>query len=191
MAIRSEFGFWATLVLVAFLPTLGCDAQQAAPEGARPAESAVPADDHDHVHADDEHAHSHEDEHAEEHAHEHSHDHADHEHEHPETYAAAVARLDQLRGVVEAASKGDDLAKADDDVHEIGHLLEDLDKLAEKETFGDDVKAEIKQAAEDLMDAFEQVDARIHGDEGKAYSDVAEKINAAVSLLKSRVNEEK
>lgn len=183
MAIRFAFTWSIAWILAAILPTLGCTPQQGPP-----AESAASAgsDEHEHEHADDEHAHTH----ADEHDHAHEHEHADDEHDHPETYAAAVAELDKLRGAIETASADDDLARADSEVHAIGHLLEEVGKLADKEPFSDDDKAKIKAAVEGLMDAFEQVDAKIHDGKGKSYADIADEIDAAMSILKARVTKE-
>jgi hypothetical protein len=189
MTVRIAFGFSAVLFSAVILAVAGCDKPPAPPAVANSSDAAAPADDHGHEHGHDEHAHDHDEEHAGQHQHEH--DHADGEHAHPETYAAAIAELDELRAAVEKASGDDDLAKADGEVHEIGHILEEVGKLADKESIGDDAKTEIKSAVEDLMDAFEQIDAKIHGDEGKTYADVAEKINAAMSVLKANAHEEK
>jgi hypothetical protein len=183
MSIRYVFGLSAILYSAVFLAAVGCDGR---PE-------ANPTDNHEH--AADEHDHDHGEEHTDKHDHEHEHghdhEHAEGEHAHPETYAAAVAELETLRAAVEKASAGDDLAKADDDVHEIGHLLEDVGKLAEKEPVSDEAKAKIKSAVEDLLDAFEQIDAKIHSDQGKTYADIADKISAAMAVLKANVHEEK
>ncbi len=182
MATRFSFGGMFVLMLAAYLPILGCDAKPAPP----PAGGGTATEDHDHADADHDHDHDQAQGHAD-----HDHEHAEVDHAHPETYAAAVTELDKLCAAIEAASAKDELSKADDEVHEIGHLLEDVGALAGKEPLGDDAKAKIGAAIEELMDAFEQVDAKIHGGEGKAYSAVADKINAAMSVLKDHVTEEK
>jgi hypothetical protein len=188
MSIRFAFSACTLVFSVAFFSAVGCDSQPASP-AADSHNAAASTDDHDHQHADDEHAHNHAEEHA--HDHDHEHDHAEGEHAHPESYAAAIVELEELRAAVEKASAEDDLAKADSQVHEIGHLLEDIGKLADKESVSDDAKTKINAAVEELMDAFEQIDAKIHGGDGKTYADVAEKVNASMTVLKANGNQEK
>ena len=60
-------------------------------------------------------------------------DHADHDHtddhDHPKTLAAGITSLETLCGDVKAAMAEKDVKKADPVLHEIGHLLEDIQSL--------------------------------------------------------------
>ena len=56
------------------------------------------------------------------------------EHEHHESYAEAVKELDGLRLAARDAMANNNLEAADEAVHEIGHILEELPALAAKET---------------------------------------------------------
>jgi hypothetical protein len=120
----------------------------------------------------------------------HHHEHGDHDDEHHESYADAVAELDQLRGEVKDALAAGDLKKADGPVHEIGHILEELPELAAKETelATDDT---IKPAVDDLFECFNDIDLKLHDDgAGKTYDEVADRIDAAIATLRSKAKTE-
>ena len=116
------------------------------------------------------------------------HEHAEHEHgehEHHESYAAAVAELDQLRGEVKAALSENNLEKADEPIHEIGHILGELPELAAKEAeLAND--STVKPAIDDLFDCFNQIDKKVHEDTGKTYDELADRIDAAMETLRSK-----
>jgi hypothetical protein len=74
---------------------------------------------------------------------------------------------------------------ADAAVHEVGHLLEDAEKLLEAaELDGKDV---VKGAITDLFDAFNRIDEKIHGGEGSTYDEEKAKIESALATLKEKV----
>ena len=125
----------------------GCS--PAVPPAAPAKPTAVPAA-HDHsVH-----------DHAE-HAPKDSHDHA--EHAHPETLAAGVAALETMWGHVKESLKAGDREKADDKVHEVGHLLEDFEGLLSKEEAS--LQDAGKQATQVVFECFDALDAALHGGE--------------------------
>lgn len=114
-----------------------------------------------------------------------AHDDHDHDHEHgdvPETFAAAVEKLVHMRNQIRDGFAKDDVDSAHEPLHEVGHLLEHLAELAGKHTPAIDAAA-VKKDADELFELFGKVDEKLHGDEGAAYSDVAEKIDAAVERL--------
>ncbi|HEX4146580.1 MAG TPA: hypothetical protein VHY91_23970 [Pirellulales bacterium] len=118
----------------------------------------------------------------------HEHDHDDgnaDEHEHHETYAEAVKELDSLRLAVRDAMASSNMDAADDAVHEIGHILEELPALAAKETRTADET--IKPAIDKLFDCFDQIDEKLEGGAGKTYDEVAEHIDVAMATLRSKV----
>lgn len=123
----------------------------------------------------------------EDHDHDHDHGHDDHEHghghEHPETYAEGVGMLVELRDTVRDAFAKEDIDTAHGPLHDVGHLLEDLPKLAEKHDPLPD-KEEVKQATDELFDLFTKVDEKLHGEEGTTYAEVSDKIDAAIERLK-------
>ncbi len=142
-----------------------------------PAEPTAATDsDHDHEHADHEHA-----------DHDHEHDHAQHEHEHPETYAAAVAEVKELNATLREALDKGETEKADEAVHEVGHVLEHVADLAKAETLSDADQEEVKQHVDSLFDSFGKIDEQIHSGTEVTYDEVVEKINAAIESLEQHV----
>ena len=134
---------------------------------------------------------------AEKHNHEHhDHDHEGHDHEghgdehghaHPESFAEALTEVVELHAKIKTAVAADDLKTADPPLHELGHLLEELPELAQKESLSEEDQQQVKQAAESLMDSYGAFDERIHGGEskGKSYDEVADQIDEAISKLKA------
>jgi len=113
---------------------------------AKPAAARVDAG-HDH---DDKHDGKHDDEH-------------DDDHKHPETLAAGVAEIESLwKSVQDSLAKGKRDA-ADDAVHAVGHLLEDLEGLSAA------VKSESREAAQaavaEIFACFDTLDTALHGEE--------------------------
>jgi len=118
----------------------------------------------------------------------HDHDHADHAH--PETLAEGIAELEDLiKDVGERLASGAQDA-ADDAVHAVGHLLEDLESLLEKESLGAEFKEGGRKALAELNECFDKLDEALHAaaGEGEAPADVhasiAERMAAALAALK-------
>ncbi|MEZ6124564.1 MAG: hypothetical protein R3C49_15505 [Planctomycetaceae bacterium] len=116
----------------------------------------------------------------------HDHDHGHGEHAHPETLGAALAELTELRNTVRDAFAKNDTETAHEPLHDVGHLLNEVDELAGETDLSDDVKAAIKGHVTTLMDAFGAVDKKMHsesGEEGSDYSAVSEKIDTAIQAI--------
>ena len=137
------------------------------------ADRAGHSDHADHDHADHDHA---------------DHDHADHDHEHPETLAAGVMDLEEICGNVKALLDAGDQEKADDQVHLVGHTLEDIQALAISAKLPTDALAAVTKAADEIFDCFDKLDTALHAPEGKAveYAPYAERIEAAIQILKAQ-----
>jgi hypothetical protein len=139
------------------------------------------------------------------HDHEHDHDHADEkkaakpaakggddhdDHKHPETLAEGVKELEQLVGSVKEHLAADAKEKADDAVHLVGHLLEDVEKLVPAAKLSAEAEAGVKKAVEELYDCFDKLDVALHAEAGKAdapaavHKQLAERIEAAIKQLK-------
>ena len=116
------------------------------------------------------------------------HDHADHDHEHPETLAAGVMDLEEICGNVKALLDAGDQEKADDQVHLVGHTLEDIQALAISAKLPTDALAAVTKAADEIFDCFDKLDTALHAPEGKAveYAPYAERIEAAIQILKAQ-----
>lgn len=126
-------------------------------------------------------------------AHAHDHDHHDdhdheHGHEHPTTLGDAVDRIGTMLASLEKAFKDDDHDEADEIVHEIGHLLDDGEKLLAKTP--EAVAAKARGAWKELGDCLADVDETLH-DKGedksavkKAYEGVKARIGSAIDALR-------
>jgi hypothetical protein len=115
------------------------------------------------------------------------HDHGDHEHAHPETLAAGVAELETMWGHVKGALKTGDREKADEHVHEVGHLLEDFEGLLSK--VEPSLQESGKQAAKVVFECFDALDVALHGSEEELkkldVDDLGTRLEAAVESLKT------
>jgi len=193
----ARLAFPSALVALALL-VAGCQpgaATKPGPAVPSAATKTAPAADHDHAghdHAGHDHA-----------GHDHAgHDHADHdaaakgaaaaeaeaghEHVHPDTLAGLVAEVEKLAGVVSAAMAEGVREKADSPLHEIGHLLEDVEHLAKEAKLTPEAEAAVTKAGSELFDAFDALDRAVHaGDDlAKAWEGKAEAIAAAMKVLK-------
>ena len=117
-------------------------------------------------------------------------DHAhDSDHKHPETLAEGVTELESLCKAVQEAFAAGDQKKADPSVHEIGHLIEDLEGLFTAAKLAPAEMASAQKAREELFECFDQIDTRIHQPEdekdpkGETYDAMAERIAAAIKVL--------
>lgn len=155
----------------------GCGDQAPPPKPVGPpiaVKQAGAAHDHDHDH---------------DHEHGHDHDHAKPgtaaEHEHPTTLPAAVTELRELVGKVKDALAAGDREKADGPVHEVGHLLEDIEGLVAKAKLPADREAAVKQAFDEIFTAFDALDTAIHGDADKPveFAPHAEAIEKALGVI--------
>ncbi len=147
------------LLAIACVSVAGCG-------GAQPAASNPPSTQHDHDHA------SHE---------------GEHEHAHSETFAETLTRVDELHANVKAGFTAGKPDEVDGPVHEIGHLLEALPHLADKESMAEADQQQVHQSVDRLMICFAALDERVHGgaSAGKSYDEVAAQIDAALAELNS------
>jgi hypothetical protein len=118
-------------------------------------------------------------------------DHMHHDHVHATTYPQAVAQIETLDAEIRAAFAAGKGADADEQVHEIGHALEDVTALATKAALPAEAQTEVDAAVETLLDAFGKIDEKLHGGDGADYQDVAGEISTALDTLKKHVGEAK
>lgn len=164
---------------------VGCQpgaATKPGPAAPSAATTKAPAADHDHAghdHAD----HAGHDDHAAAPAAEAD---AEHHHEHPESLAALAGELEKLTASVRDAMADGVREKADGPLHEIAHLLEDVEHLAKEAKLAPEAEAAATKAGSDLFDAFDALDRAVHGgdDLAKAWEGKAEAIAAAMKVLK-------
>jgi len=108
-------------------------------------------------------------------------------HAHAETYAEAVAELEEMNKTISAAFAANDIDSADEPIHEVGHVLDEVVTLAKKETMPEEAVAAISAAVEKLFDAFGRVDEKIHGGEGATYGEVQADIDAGFEVLRQHL----
>jgi len=161
---KLPLGWWTLIPAVALYGVLGCSPAPAPTVAVRP---AVAHDDHDHD----------------------GHDgHDDHDHAHPETLAAGLTELESMWGHVRAALAAGERDKADDKVHSVGHLLEDMHGLLAKEMPVGEAEAAGKKAIDEVFACFETLDTALHATEDEAkkieIDEIAPRIEAAIATLK-------
>ncbi len=114
-----------------------------------------------------------------------AHDHA--HHAHADNYPEAVAELEKLNAEIAAASTAGNIDDAHDALHEVPPVVGGLVQLAKDAGLNDAAVAEVSSAVESLMDAFEGVDALLHGGQGKGYDEVKADVDAAMAVLRGHV----
>jgi hypothetical protein len=134
------------------------------------------------------------------HDHGHGHDHDDHDakaamkeddhhddHAHPETLAEGMTAVGTKWTGIRTALQGGKFDEADDMVHEIGHLLEDLPELLAKAKPPADVAEGAKKAIDEIFACFEAIDIALHTGEEEAkkldLDGLSSRIEAAMASL--------
>ena len=97
--------------------------------------------------------------------------------------ADAVAMLKEMVAKVKSSLGEDDAAEADGHVHAVGHVLTDMEAKAEE--LGDDVRA----AVSDLIDAFGELDEKIHDEADPVFEEISERVEAAMATLDAHVEQ--
>lgn len=95
--------------------------------------------------------------------------------------------LDKVHGLATKIGQGftdGEHEKAHGPMHEIVHLLEELPRKVDSSDLAVDVKKSLNDSIKTIMDSFDKVDAKLHGDEnGVEFSDVKEKVDAALDNI--------
>jgi hypothetical protein len=117
----------------------------------------------------------------------HGHDHGDHDH--PATLAEGVEQLQKALATITSSLATGAKDAADDAVHDVGHLLEDLEQLVEKQEWTAEVKETGRKALAELTECFDKLDQALHAAEGegesavKVLGSVTERIGKAIVSL--------
>lgn len=132
------------------------------------------------------------------HDHEHDHDHDDHDHSGDidveglaplevapplESLGHGVEKLVVVRDTIAQGFADDDVDSIHDQLHDVADLLGQIEELIPEADISEDAKQQMQQAVDSLFDAYGEVDAKLHGAEGKDYQDVSEEINTALDTL--------
>ena len=135
-------------------------------------------------HQDDEH---HDDEHHDDEHHDDEHHDAHHDAGHPASYAEAVALVAKLQIQMKDALAAGDMKAADEPLHEIGHVLEEIPALAGNQSLSAPDKEKIKKAVHVLFDVYGEIDEEVHSEDTISYKPYAQKIESALGILQSFV----
>jgi hypothetical protein len=123
---------------------------------------------------------------------------ADHDHEHgdahelPETYAAALTEIKELRETIQNAfASGKAKEEGDAPLHEIGRLLNHLAHLAEDAGLSGDDVASVKAAADRVFGSYSNLDTVLHSAEPipeGTYDRAAESIDSGIAELEAKLS---
>ena len=99
------------------------------------------------------------------------------------SFKEATQELVTLRNKIRDGFAAGDIDAAHGPLHEVGHILEELPQLAEKDGISGEQLGSVKQATEELFDAWGRVDATLHGQEGSTYDEEATAIEDAMNVV--------
>lgn len=163
------------------LTIIGCGQAATPARPVRPPRPAAADAGHDHGHG-----HDHDDDHGAKAAMKDD-DHDDHGHAHPETLAEGMNSVGAKWTGIRTALQGGKFDEADDMVHEVGHLLEDLPELLAKAEPPADVSEGAKKAIDEIFACFEAIDTALHTGEEEAkkldLDGLSSRIEAAMASL--------
>ena len=155
---------WSTSLLLigSLIFTIGCDSNNTEAVTTNATKTAAHDDHHkdgDHGHMDDDHSHDEATKKEDEHDHDH------HSHELPATVEAAIAQLKDVTNKVRKAINSGETEKADDLVHSIGHLIEDLNAKIAAAKLDEKVKEAATAASDTIFAAYGEIDNALHAAE--------------------------
>jgi hypothetical protein len=117
----------------------------------------------------------------------------DHDHAAPEDFGSGVAVVrGHFETIRDALGKTDvDLDTAHDPLHEVGHLLETLTKLADQANLSAEDLVKAQAAITAMFEAYGQIDQSIHGGEQVDYESVRDKLDKGMADLDAVVERAK
>lgn len=104
-------------------------------------------------------------------------------HHHAETFPEAVAEMVALRNTIRDGFANEDPDAAHGPLHDVGHVLVEVEAMAEKEGLDAETLTGVRDAVETLKESFASVDKMMHGGEGSEYSEVSADVDAAMAVL--------
>jgi hypothetical protein len=99
--------------------------------------------------------------------------------------AELLSELIAFDAEIRKASEEDSLEDAHGALHDIGTTIEQLRSGVEAGSMGDEARQQALDSLDQLMTLFGDVDATLHGKEGKLYSDVAKDVKQEIERLQS------
>ncbi len=95
-------------------------------------------------------------------------------------------RWSSLRDTIRDSLAAGDKDKADEALHDLGHVLEQIPELAKSHS--SDASEAVKQDVDDLFNLFGKLDEQIHAHAEVTYDEYSEKIDAAIERLHERTD---
>ncbi|MEL7264657.1 MAG: hypothetical protein AAFN70_19420 [Planctomycetota bacterium] len=96
----------------------------------------------------------------------------------------AIALVTEMMGKVKTQMEADDMEGADTTVHQMGHVLGDLERLAAGDTFSGETKEQAKAAVSKVFDAVSALHETLEGEEGgKTLEEVMPDFNDGIKTL--------
>lgn len=123
--------------------------------------------------------------------HDHDHDHGHDDHDHPETLAEGVAQLAEAAAAVEKHLASGATDAADDVVHGVGHIVEDVQGLLTKTDLSAEARASASKALDEVFECFDKLDIALHAPAGQGatpaevHAGVKDRIAAAIKSLEN------
>ena len=114
-------------------------------------------------------------------------EHDESEHPHADNFDDAVAELAEMQENIKEGFAEDKAEEAEGSLHDVVHVLENLEKFIGESDMDDEVKTSLGEAIESLYSSYGAVDDKLHGIEGKDYDEVSEQIEAAIKTLQDQV----
>lgn len=121
----------------------------------------------------------------------HHHDHGDHAH--PQSLAEGVAEVEQVAARVQDRLAAGDREAADDAVHGMGHVLDDVQGLLDAAQLPAEAAAAARTALDGLFDCFDKLDTALHAEPGsgptpaEVHASVATRIQDSLQALRAAV----
>lgn len=101
----------------------------------------------------------------------------------PATFSEGLSSLATMKSNIQSAFEKSDPESAHHDLHEIGHTLDSLEKLAKTSSMAEADQVAVVAAIESLFEAYGKLDEMMHGGDEIAYKDIAGDIDAAMASL--------
>ncbi|MEM8736246.1 MAG: hypothetical protein AAGG44_18595 [Planctomycetota bacterium] len=117
----------------------------------------------------------------------HDHDgHADHDDDAPESFAEALTSITSMKSNICKAFANKTPDDAHDELHEVGHLLEEMPSLAAKvEGISKEQLAKVEAAVEELFDGFSELDGTLHGGADVDVAALEKQLTDAIGALEA------
>jgi hypothetical protein len=108
-------------------------------------------------------------------------------HKHPETLQEALTELSEVYTTVKTAFESNKVDDAHGPLHDVGHLLGDMEKMVEKSELDADAKSKVEAGVKSLIDSFGKIDDMFHGGPKVEFAELDKSIAPAMEELKGLI----